>query len=311
MPKKTRYFLPTALGILLCGTLCAQGIDSKSYGQQIEFRHDNDFFLFTDRYYSSGLFLTYRRKLKTDSTNTNGHQLDFTIGQEVYTPLQTQSTNSEIFDRTYAGFLGLRTGWSVSSAKNELFRTKVLLGITGLNSGAGGLQRWFHRAIGILDSPLWVDELSNSFHFNGYFTYVKEWKIASVPFDINLAFIPNLALGTRDVYLEPETILYFGKRNKPGESIAYSRLGRALNEVYFSLKGSYRNVVHNGLIEGNLFGDNSPVLLRSTDSVWRFGADFNYRFKRSDYKFGVRYNTRETRRSQDHKYIALSYGYKF
>ena len=33
--------------------------------QQFELRHDNDFLLTTDRYYSSGLFLTYRKKKRS------------------------------------------------------------------------------------------------------------------------------------------------------------------------------------------------------------------------------------------------------
>ena len=162
-----------------------------------------------------------------------------------------------------------------------------------------------------MDSPLWIDELSDSFHLNFYFSYIKEWDLAANPLHIDMAFIPNIALGTRDIYIEPETIVYFGRKNKVAKSVAYNRVDAASNELYFSFNTSYRYVLHNGLIDGNLLGDNSPLLKDSTNSVWRFGIDFNYRFKRSDYKLGANYVTRETSFSQNHRFIRLSYGYRF
>jgi len=267
--------------------------------------------MLTDHYYSSGLFLTYRKFLSKGIFEDNKEQLDFTIGQEVYTPSQTQSTNSAVFDRPYAGFTGLRTSWSLATNKNQLYRIEFLVGLAGLNSGAGGFQRWYHRAIAISDSPLWIDEVNDSFHLNIYFSYVKEWQIVPNPFGIRLAVKPNLALGSRDIYIEPETIFYFGRRNEIGKSIAYNRLGSTDREIYFALRASYRSVFYNGLIEGNLFGDSSPILRESSNSIWRFGFDFYHRFERNDYKVGLRFNSQETELAKKHKYVMLSYGLSF
>ncbi|GMN09837.1 hypothetical protein MTsPCn9_18800 [Croceitalea sp. MTPC9] len=308
----TKFFVSFILAcFLLSSFVYGQNQPSiGTYNQQLELRHDNDFFLLTDRYYSSGLFLTYRKSLSRGIFQNDGEQLDFTIGQEVYTPSQTQSTNTAVFDRPYAGFSGLNVSWSFAK-QNELFKASFLVGIAGLNSGAGGFQRWYHRAIAISDSPLWVAEVNDSFHLNAYFSYVKEWEVATGPFGVRFALKPNLALGSRDIYTEPETIFFFGRRNELGKSIAYNRLGSTDREIYFALRASYRNVFYNGLIEGNLFGDNSPVLKEPTNGVWRFGFDFYHRFQRNDYKFGIRYNSSETEQSKKHKYIMLSYGLSF
>lgn len=305
------FFAFTVLLLFLNNPIYAQNSAPFSYRQQLELRHDNDFFMLTDRYYSSGLFLTYRKFLIKGIFKNGKEQLDFTIGQEVYTPSQTQSTNSIIFDRPYAGFTGLKTTWSASTHKNELFRAEILIGIAGLNSGAGGFQRWYHQTIAISDSPLWVDEVNNSFHINTFFSYIKEWTFAPEPFGIRLALKPNLALGSRDIYFEPETILYFGRRNEIGKSIAYDRLGSNDREIYFALRASYRNVFYNGLIEGNLFGDNSPVLKESSQSILRFGFDFYHRFERNDYKIGLRFDSSETELAKKHKYVILSYSKSF
>ncbi|WP_394974700.1 lipid A-modifier LpxR family protein [uncultured Croceitalea sp.] len=289
----------------------AQDTSQKILNQQLELRHDNDFFLLTDRYYSSGLFLTYRKLLSKGIFKDHKEQLDFTLGQEVYTPSQTQSTNIDVFDRPYAGFSGLKTSWSLSFEKKQLIKTTILIGIAGLNSGAGGFQRWYHQAIAIAESPLWIGEISDSFHLNAYFNYVKEWKIAPEPFGVHFAVKPNIAFGSRDIYIEPETIFFFGRRNVIDNSIAYDRLGSTNREIYFALRASYRNVFYNGLIEGNLFGDNSPVVKDPVTGVWRFGFDFYHRFQRNDYKFGIRYNSSETEPAKGHKYIILSYGLSF
>lgn len=277
---------------------------------QIGIRHDNDFFLLSDKYYSSGLYLTYSTILRKGIFNDNGEQLDFTLQQEVFTPSQTQSSNSSNFDSPYAGFSGITTTWSKSQNDN-LLQVSFLLGIAGLNSGAGGLQRWYHKTINILDSPLWLAELSDSFHMNIYTSYVKEWKIADAPIGLQFAFKPNAALGTRDIYLEPEGIFYFGRRNELGSSIAYNRLGSSDREIYIALRFSYRQILYNGLLEGNLLGDNSTFTTTSNNGIFRFGLDFNNRHKRNDYKLGIRFNTSESPRAASHAYLILAYGLSF
>ncbi len=277
---------------------------------QLEIRHDNDFFFSTDRYYSSGLFLKFRTQLNKDVLVERKEQLSISLSQEVYTPSQTQSTNAEIFDVPYAGFSSFTITWS-SASKSDLIQTSLLLGVAGLNSGAGGFQRWYHRALGIRNSPLWVEEIANSFHLNLYLNYTKEWQIVKGPFGVRFAFQPNLALGTKDIYVEPESILYLGKRSHTNASIAYNRIGTINREVYIALRFAYRRVFNNALIEGNLLGDNSVRTKNPKNSVYRFGVDFYNRVKKNDYKIGLRFNTQETLQSQNHKYVLLAYGFQF
>lgn len=278
-------------------------------GRQIEVKVDNDFFLLSDRYYSSGLFLTYRTALKKGFLGSN-EQLAITMGQEVYTPAQTQSTNSADFDRPYVGFTGINTSWSMAR-ESELFQVDLLLGIAGLNSGAGGLQRWFHDIVDISKSPLWIDELPNSIHINLRLRYVKEWQIALEPLGIHFAFIPNFALGTRDIYIEPEGIFYIGKRTKLSKSIAYNRLAASAREHFFSFHYSYRQVFYNALLEGNIINNNAIFSAPATNTVLRLGLDFNLRSLRNDYRFGIRYNTAESPLASSHRYIILTYGLRF
>ncbi|MEM8927996.1 MAG: lipid A-modifier LpxR family protein [Bacteroidota bacterium] len=305
---------PTLLALII-GTLHAslfsqRSYESQSYSHQVELRHDNDFFVLTDKHYSSGLFLTYRMLPKEKLFSNGAEQLEFELTQQVYTPERTKSTNTSNFDRPYAGFLGLNSTWSVANDK-QFFKVKLLTGIVGPNSGAGGFQRWYHKNIIWSSVPPWTDELRDSFHLNLYLTYAKEWHIAPNPFGINVAVSPSLALGSRDTYAEQEIVAYFGRRNGLSKSIAYNRLGNNDREIYFALRLAYRHVFYNGLIEGNLFGDDSKVLRDIETSLLRLGFDFNHRFDRNDYKVGIRYLSPETPNAESHIYLQLSYAFSF
>lgn len=311
MRFKPTYLLPYLIAYLFSlAAVFGQSNNDTIPRYQVELRHDNDFFFATDRYYSSGLFLKFRTQLPKTNSGVRKEQLSFSLSQEVYTPSQTQSTNSEIFDVPYAGFSGFTTTWS-SASKSDLIQTSLLLGIAGLNSGAGGFQRWYHRALGIRNSPLWVEEIANSLHLNLYFNYTKEWQIVQGPFGVRFAFQPNFALGTKDIYVEPETILYIGKRNQTNASIAYNRIGTTNREIYVAMRFAYRRVFNNGLIEGNLLGDNSPRTKDPKNSLFRFGFDFYNRVKKNDYKIGIHFNSQETPQSQSHKFVSLAYGFQF
>lgn len=176
---------------------------------QLRLQHDNDFFTLTDRYYSSGLYLSYTHKLQNGILSDN-EQLSFIIAQEVKTPSDIITPNIAEQDRPYVGFLGLKTGWS--SVKNSHgWDAKVLLGIAGNNSVAGGLQRWYHKIFAVSDHPVWVEEMDNSFHFNAYLSFKKEWTLVPNPFNITLAVEPEIAFGTRDQYAQANFIAYFGR----------------------------------------------------------------------------------------------------
>lgn len=302
--------LGLSLLIIFLSFFVGYGQETTSYNKQISLQHDNDFFTLTDRYYSSGLYLSYKKLLTNPLFKNSKEQIEFKLQQEIYTPSQTESTNINVFDRSYAGFLGLGLHWN-RAKDNKLLKVGIVAGLVGPNSGAGGFQRWYHNVLVVSDPPIWVSELNNSFHFNIYSSYTKEWILAPKPFGVNAVLSLNTALGTRDIYLEPELVMAFGRKAQLQNSIYFDQLGTHEREVYFTLNIAYRNVFYNGLIEGNLFGDSSAVLREAQTSLLRFGFDFHNRNGRNNIKFGVRYNTKETPQSRGHKYIILGYGYSF
>ncbi|NNG09491.1 MAG: DUF2219 family protein, partial [Arenibacter sp.] len=225
-------------------TMAQQGDNQKTtkpISHQIGLRHDNDLILLTDRYYTSGLFLTYRHRLKNGFLNSDNEQLSFSLRQEIITPRYLSTHIIEQLDRAYVGFMALKAGWSRVRDKS-LVETDFLLGIAGEASGAGAFQRWYHDTVLFSQSPTWVGEMENSVHYNLYANYLYEWQLAPNPFSIYMAVKPQMAFGTRDIYLHPEMVLYLGRRNPLSSSIAHHQIGSKEQELFFALRTGYRLV---------------------------------------------------------------------
>ena len=299
--------------IIFIWELSAQSVPSDTLwipDQQLELRHDNDFLLTTDQYYSSGLFLTYRRNFEQTHFRNSVSQIDIGLSQQVYTPSNTESESLEDYDRPYAAFTGLSLSYGVANS-NRLIKGTLQLGQAGPDSGAGDFQRWYHNAVVISAPPAWIGEIDNSFHITSYLSVVKEWELEPNPFGIRFAPGLKAALGTKDVYIEPEMAFHFGRRNPLHKSIAYSRLGSIRREIYFTLKASYRFVSYNALIEGHPSGDDSPLVFEPERGVMRIGFDLYHRIKRNDYKVSYRYLGPEVPGNNGHNYLILSYALSF
>jgi hypothetical protein len=288
----------------------AQDSESHKIKHQLGLQHDNDFFILTDRYYSFGLFLNYTYHPDKGIFNKGNEQLSFTLGVEAFTPDDTETEDIAEMDRPYAGYLGLNSDWTLVNG-NNFYSLQLELGITGKSSGAGAFQRWYHNAVVVSGPQTWIGELSDSFHMNLYADYTKEWQIAPNPFAVHIALRSEFAYGTRDQFIQPELIAYFGRRNKMDSSIAYGQIGDTERELFIALRAGYRFISYNGLLEGNYWGDDSVYLVDALTSVLQIGFDFQHRFKQNDYKFGYRFHSDETENSQTHQYVILSYARSF
>lgn len=290
--------------------LNAESNSDKTFKHQIGLRHDNDFLVFTDRYYSSGLFLSYTKWLNQGIFKSGHEQLVFSLNQEIYTPSNTGTKNIVEMDRPYAGFMGLSFGWSYAKNRND-FEGSFLVGIAGKNSGAGSFHRWYHNALEVPKPPTWAYEIANSFHFNLYGFYSHEWQLVEGDFGVYTAIQSQFALGTKDIYGEPEVVTYFGKRTTMSKSSAYNKIGYENRELFFALRTSYRFVGHNAMLEGNLFGDNSVFVVEPKTIVFHIGFDLKYHNSQNDYWLGYRFNSKETSETKSHKYVILSYARSF
>lgn len=277
---------------------------------RLEFRHDNDFLLFTDRYYTTGSFIGYRRQKINPACEDCTIQTSIELQHVFYTPTDREAQDIALLDRPYAGFLGISSGYTVIG-KNNLINLTLLMGVSGKSSGAEGFQNLFHSSGGIGRTVAWIGQIENSFHVNLFTKYVKEWQLLPNPFSVHISYSPEIALGTKDIFLKQQAQFFFGRRNALINSSAYNQMGTLKNELFFGLHVSHSFVGHNALLEGNLVGDNSPYTIQPKDKLFQFGFDIYHRRGKNDFKVGYTYETPATRTVVLHIFMGFSYARNF
>ncbi len=283
-----------------------KNVSERIYYQQLELRHDNDFLHFTDRYYSTGNFISYKRLIKNGKKDHLKRHNSFTLAQEIYTPSDLEETDASKYDRPFAGYLGLNFQHTISS-EDWLVDIIYAIGVTGPMSGAEGLQNLFHStAAPDSRQASWQEQIKNGFTANLYFNYIKEWKLLPKPFSVYFALSPTTAVGTKDIYFQNDIVFYFGKRNELKNTMAYSQLGKLKNEFFFAVRGGYRFVIHDTMLEGNLFGDTSKLLMEPNQNVFIYNVEFYYRVGRNDFKFFYNFLSAETKTTENHMFVTLS-----
>lgn len=283
----------------------------KEIDHQFELKHDNDFLFFTDRYYSSGNFIYYRWNSKNSKDSINSRQHGLYLSQEIYTPTDFKFTNVNNFDRPYAGHLGFNYQYIITNSK-RMFKFEYSMGVTGEISGASALQNLFHSSIAVNSSiSTWEGQIKDGITNNVYFFYLREWKLQNNPFSFHISAGPTIAFGTKDIYLQNEMGVYVGKRNVMNTSIAYDQISVTNNELFFSLILAHRYVIHDTMLEGNLTGDSSILLLEPYQNLYLFKLGLYYRLNRNAFKLIYNYESSENKRAEPHAYLTISLARSF
>ncbi|MEZ4874251.1 MAG: DUF2219 family protein [Flavobacteriaceae bacterium] len=262
--------------------------------------HDNDFLVISDRYYTFGLFLNYTMALDKGLVNNGNEQLYFTLSQQAYTPSNIETQSITEMDRRYVGYLALETGWSTVVA-SSLYRANIQMGLLGPASGVGKFQQWYHDHIVKYKTPTWAHELPNALHTNLELNYAKEWEWAPNPFGVYFAVTPSAVMGSKEIFIQPEVIAFFGRKNPLPHSMAYHQIGNLERELYFSLEFAYK------WVEKNVFLEKEKL----EKTIFLFTFNFHHRYLTHEYRVGYHYNSKEALGLERHQYISLSYSKSF
>ncbi|WP_158278657.1 lipid A deacylase LpxR family protein [Rhodohalobacter mucosus] len=219
---------------------------------------------FRDRYFTNGLSITYSRATEgtflekiTKSEETAKSIIRIGISHEIYTPENISETNPLSNDRPYAGYLftniTVNTFWE---SKNSL-RLALHTGIIGPLAAGGSVQAWWHKLINQEQPQGWESQIGNEPVINFGLTYGRSWTL-SQKFDVISTAGAETGTGFNN--------LYAGVTVRAGEIRPMDRSAITAsmpetgtmpdfrkNEWYllFGIKNTF--VIHNTLIEGNLF----------------------------------------------------------
>ncbi|WP_316815909.1 lipid A deacylase LpxR family protein [Pedobacter nyackensis] len=296
---------------------------SQTYKNEFGFRSDNDSYLAqgSDRYYTNGLFIHFRRAVNQQSLKEGIEKktYEITAGQEIYNPYSGSAPDPARHDRPFAGYLyaGGALNWFYTN--ESILKTSVELGTTGPNSLAEDGQELLHNTVGFYTLEGWDYQIRNAVTVNISAQYTRlltrsannstdfsfeGYANAGTTFNGAGAGILFRAGGINQLFNSAYTDAVIG--NNPKTKALVKR------EVFFYAKPQLNFVAYDATIQGSLFNNNDPVTFGVKPIVFAQQIGFNYSSQRFTFDFGMIFKTKEVKSAaKAHQYGSISMFYRF
>jgi len=303
---------------------------------------ENDFFTGTDQDYTNGLKLTWSTAFSRieDSgppawsrpvygilpfVDEHDSDLAFSIslGQDIYTPQDTESTEVVIDDRPYAGYTYLAAGFH-SHRKNRKNTWEIQLGIVGPASQAESVQNFAHDLVDSDRARGWKNQLKNEVTLD--FIYESQWRVWSRKLYSNFSFdlIPHMGtrIGMARTYVNGGAELRTGWKLPDDFGSCPIRAGCEVTppfpvngirnsslHLFVSTDGKY--VLHDIFLDGNTFRDSHSVDKNPLVGEINWGIIWQISRIKITYSIALRSKQFDTQLASNHDYgsVSLSYSY--
>ena len=243
------------LSLLIAASLFSKWLSGQQY---VDLSVDNDLYFGIDRYYSSGVFISFG-KLKQDGDQRDSYPKKFvhwTLGQEIYTPKNRYTRNEYWFDYPYGGWLFLEHSFEKYKNPFSAWGISLKAGVTGKASLAPFFQNLYHNKVLGLRSLAWEQALPQRFHVNLNLMHRKRLQLNK-----QLAFLFELFgnLGTQRVAAGGRLGFLLGS------SRVLTFMGNPLEMqtggygIYLGSRQEYR--FHDYMVSGSLFDNDAPFVL--------------------------------------------------
>ncbi|WP_233897801.1 lipid A deacylase LpxR family protein [Tenacibaculum piscium] len=328
MKQKIFFFL-----ILYKTTLFAQQKQPKEFS----IITDNDLYisLTQDRYYTNGLFLTYRYLAKKTSKNALKNRqkvIEFKLGNQMYTPFKASVKYPENHDRPFAGYSFGSIGITRFYQNNTLLKTDLQIGMLGSASKSKELQSFVHTLYGYEKITGWKYQIKNTFGFNFKINYLKSLtrlknnlnKLNTIYIDAN--WISTVNFGT--IHTDISTGFYTRIGLKPLQKIINSiafhgnlikntdaKTDKSKIESFIYIKPMLHYVAYDATIQGGFLSENTnPITYRI--NPFKMTTEIGIRFTANHFNFGyiIKHHTKKLKswRVPSHNfYGTLEFNYMF
>lgn len=290
---------------------------------EISLTVDNDIFFFTDRYYTAGHELSYRKLLSNESNlvkwfnrrNFSSKVISsFEFGNKIFTPGKTKFVNTINMDRPYAGYTYLDYSISRLRKLSVVSSLEFEVGLVGKATGLGQVQQWWHRQVGYDVPRGWDSQIANELIFNMSYQFQKSIKISE---DFDLVSNTGLYAGTGSNKLSQDVTIRLIDFNPLTQSIfSNSLLGYEGDgnkpEVFLFFGCGVDYVVFNIFLEGSLFNNNpSPFAVDANPWLFRRNFGIMYAKKRGSFAFSIINMGKEAEKNTRHSYVSLRFSQRF
>lgn len=312
---------------LLLALITLSLLTINAYGQQYKnefgFRSDNDSYLAqgSDRYYTNGLFIHFRRALNQQHLKEGLEKktYEITAGQEIYNPYSGSAADPARHDRPFAGYLYAGGALTWYYSKESILKTSAEIGTTGPGSLAEDGQELLHNTVGFYELEGWDYQIKNALAINLSAQYTRllhrssnqttdfsfeGYANAGTTFSGAGAGILFRAGGLNQLFNSAYTNAVIG--NNPKTKSLVKR------EVFFYAKPQLNFVAYDATIQGSMFNNDDPVTFGVKPIVFAQQIGFNYSSQRFTFDFGMLFKTREVKSTaKAHQYGTISMFYRF
>ena len=266
---------------------------------------ENDLYFFTDEYYSSGIFIETGKLIEKDSIKKIK---TLELGQEIYTPSDTDSKDFENFDYPFGGWTFLNFALQTEKKNNRALEYGLQIGLTGKWSLADKIQNIYHKKIINADIPTWEAQIPNAAHFNIFTSYYHQSLIFPKIFFYRKY---KGTLGTQRIAIETNFGLNYGVNvNDKIYNPLYQKIKGV--GVYFGVNPSL--IFHDFMLSGEGF-QNEEALFTAKSKTLRLILDLGFSYKIKNWKFIFIYKNRTPdnfiQPKKQHHYNKLSVSYFF
>lgn len=302
-----------------CNTIaCAQ-----SYKNEFGFKSDNDAYLFygQDRYYTNGLFISFKHATDQQKLGNKLSKLTYAItaGQKMYNPISGYAPKPEDQDRPFAGYLYVGGDVSLFYKNERVLKTGLELGTIGPNALGKEAQELLHKIVGFYEIKGWEYQISNELAANLSAQYMKLLhRAANNQTDFSLVADANI--GTTFSNGDVGILFRAGKVNQLFNSITtHSRISNnsetkelVNHEFFFYAKPQLAIIAYDATIQGGMFTNDSPVTFKPKRLVFSQQIGFDYSTPRFTFDFGMIFKSREIKSTAlAHQYGTISMYYRF
>jgi len=297
--------------LLLSLSILAQ----EKYSKEISLLTDNDLYvsLTSDRYYTNGLFLSYKYVSKNKPENLEKRIFEWQLGHEMFSPYKAIVIDPSKHDRPFAAHFFIDFTIRNVYKNNQIFKFGGQFGVIGKNAYGRELQNFIHDLYDFKRAEGWEYQIKDALSINLEANYSKHLLAdESNHYDFNA--VANARIGT--VYTDASAGFYsrigFLSLQKIANSIAFGTNVNNENtnynreaESFFYIKPMLHYILYDATLEGSFLNAGSPVT-KKPKSV-RFELEIGLKFTANRFNFGYMINYQSNKTEN----LRFSNGYTF
>ena len=284
-------------------------ISQEKYAKEFKILSDNDLYVSTynDRYYTNGLFLSYKYLAKNKSDKLHKKILEWEIGHEMFSPYKAILINSANHDRPFAAYLYGSFSYNFIYKNHQNLKTLLQVGVIGKTAFGRQLQNFVHDIYGFKRAVGWDYQINDAFALNLNTEYVKHLGMNSSK-NIDFNVIGKARIGT--VYTDAAagfiSRIGFSKLTNIANSIAF---GTHINddnttfsregESFIFIKPMLHTILYDATLQGSFLNSGSPVT-KEPENL-KFELEIGFQFTANRFNLGYIFNY-QTNKTTDLKY---------